>query len=107
MTTLEEIVEAMESQYGKANRIRVMDRGMVSADPVEFLKQGGRRYILDTAKEMLRKFEQQLLASDGREVHEGLEVKLCPAPDGDEVFLLCRSTQRVGKRMGRELGAVE
>ena len=94
MTTVEEIVEAMESQYGKANRIWVMDRGMVSAENVEFLKQGGRRYILGTAKGMLRKFEQQLLASDWREVHEGLEVKLCPAPDGDEVFILCRSAQR-------------
>ena len=94
VTTVEEIVEAMESQYGKANRIWVMDRGMVSAENVEFLKQGGRRYILGTAKGMLRKFEQQLLASDWGQVHEGLEVKLCPAPDGDEVFILCRSAQR-------------
>lgn len=94
VTTVEEIVEAMETQYGKANRIWVMDRGMVSANNVEFLKQGGRRYILGTAKGMLRKFERQLLASDWREVHEGLEVKLCPAPDGDEVFILCRSAQR-------------
>jgi len=94
VTTVKEIVEAMEKQYGKANRIWVMDRGMVSADNVEFLKQGGRRYILGTAKGMLRKFEQQLLASDWREVHEGLEVKLCPAPDGAEVFILCRSAQR-------------
>lgn len=94
VTTVEEIVETMESQYGKANRIWVMDRGMVSADNVEFLKQGGRRYILGTAKGMLRKFEQQLLASDWREVHDGLEVKLCPAPDGEEVFILCRSAQR-------------
>jgi transposase len=94
VTTVEEIVEAMEEQYGKANRIWVMDRGMVSADNVEFLKRGGRRYILGTAKGMLRKFEQQLLAGDWREVHEGLEVKLCPAPDGDEVFILCRSAQR-------------
>lgn len=94
VTTVEEIVEAMESRYGKADRIWVMDRGMVSADNVEFLKQGGRRYILGTAKGMLRKFEQQLLAGDWRQVHEGLEVKLCPAPDGDEVFILCRSAQR-------------
>jgi transposase len=43
---------------------------------------------------MLRKFEQQLLESDWREVHAGLEVKLCPAPDGQEVFILCRSAQR-------------
>jgi transposase len=94
VTTVKEIVEAMESKYGQANRIWVMDRGMVSADNVEFLQQGGRRYILGTPKSMLRKFEQQLLASDWREVHEGLEVKLCPAPGGEEVFILCRSAQR-------------
>ena len=66
VTTVKEIVEAIES----------------------------KRYILGTAKSMLRKFEQQLLASDWREVHEGLEVKLCPAPGGEEVFILCRSAQR-------------
>ena len=42
VTTVKEIVEAMESKYGQANRIWVMDRGMVSADNVEFLQQGGR-----------------------------------------------------------------
>ena len=117
VTTVEEMVEAMEQQYGKANRIWVMDRGMVSADNVEFLKQGGRRYILGTAKGMLRKFEQQLLASDWHEVHEGLEVKLCPAPEGDEVFILCRSAQRrlkeqamhdrFERRIEEKLGALE
>ena len=30
-------------------------------------------------------------------MHEGLEVRLCPAPDGDEVFILCRSAQRSAK----------
>jgi transposase len=94
VTTVKEIVEAMESRYGKANRIWVMDRGMVSADNVEFLRQGGRRYILGTPKSMLRKFEQQLLDGNWREVHQGLEVKLCPAPGGEEVFILCRSAQR-------------
>ena len=94
VTTVEEMVQTMETKYGKADRIWVMDRGMVSADNVAFLKQGGRRYILGTAKGMLRQFEKQLLASDWQEVHEGLEVKLCPAPTGDEVFILCRSAQR-------------
>ncbi|MGC9198655.1 MAG: IS1634 family transposase [Acidobacteriaceae bacterium] len=66
----------------------------VSAGNLEFLQQGGRRYILGTPKSMLRSFEQQLLASNWREVYPGLEVKLCPAPGGKEVFILCRSAQR-------------
>ncbi len=93
-TTVEEMVAAMEKRYGKADRIWVMDRGMASEDNLEFLKQDGRRYILGTAKGMLKRFEQELVAKDWREVHEGLEVRLCPAPDGKEVFILCRSAER-------------
>jgi transposase len=93
-TTVETIVKAMEKQYGKADRIWVMDRGMASEDNLEFLKEGGRRYILGTAKGMLKRFEQELTAKDWEEVHEGLEVRLCPAPEGKEVFILCRSAER-------------
>ena len=94
VTTVEEIVAAMEQKYGRADRISVMDRGMVSAENIEFLKKGGRRYILGTARSMLRKFERQLLDENWSEVHAGLEVKLCPGPEGQEVFILCRSARR-------------
>ena len=97
VTTLEEIVEAMEAQYGKAQRIGVMDRGMVSEDKVEFLKEGGRPYIVGTPKGMLKRYERELLAQNWQQVHEGLEVRFCPAPDGNEVFILCRSAQRQRK----------
>jgi transposase len=93
-TTVEEIVEHMETLYGRANRIWVMDRGMVSEDNVAFLRDGGRRYILGTAKQSLRKFEQELLAEDWQQVQEGLEVRILPAPEGKEVFILCRSRER-------------
>lgn len=93
-TTVEEIVETMERRYGKADRIWVMDRGMVSQDNIELLKQDHRRYIIGTPKAMLRKFERQLLSEDWDKVHEGLEVKHCPGPDGDETFILCRSEDR-------------
>ena len=95
VTTVKEIVTTMEERYGKADRIWVMDRGMVSAANVEFLKEGGRRYILGTHKTLLRKYEKQLTAPDWSIVHEGLEVKLCPDPDGGtETFILCRSAAR-------------
>jgi len=95
VTTLEEIVETMEARYGKADRIWVGDRGMMSKKNVEFLKSGGRRYIIGASKGSLKRFEQELLADDWRQIREGLEVKLCPAPDGeDEVFILCRSRDR-------------
>ncbi|HET6218265.1 MAG TPA: IS1634 family transposase [Acidobacteriaceae bacterium] len=96
-TTLKEMIGHIERLHGRAARIWVLDRGMVSEDNVEFLRQGGRRYIVGTPKSMLKRYEQELLAQDWRQVHEGLEVRLCPAPDGAEVFILCRSAQRQQK----------
>jgi len=98
VTTVREVVEAMEGRYGRADRVWVMDRGMVSAANIEFLKEGGRKYIVGTPKSMLRKYEKQLIASDWNVVHEGLEVKRCADPDGsDETFILCRSADRRAK----------
>lgn len=98
VTTTEEMVLIMESKYGKANRIWVMDRGMVSEDNIEFMHKRGARYIVGTAKSMLRKFEQELLAKGWVEVHPGVEVKKCASPEGsEEVFVLCRSEGRKEK----------
>lgn len=95
VTTVREIVTTMEERYGRADRVWVMDRGMVSGPNIEFLKAGGRRYIVGTPKSMLRKYEKQLSAQDWNVVREGLEVKLCPDPDGGkETFILCRSADR-------------
>jgi transposase len=93
-TTVEEIVETMERRYGKADRIWVMDRGMVSQENIELLKEGKRRYIIGTPKSMLKNFAVQIASSDWDTVHEGLEVKKCQSPDGDETFILCRSEDR-------------
>ena len=97
VTTLEEIVDRIERLYGKANRIWVMDRGMISEENVRFLKEARRRYIVGTPKGMLKRFERELLAQDWHQVHTGLEVRLCPAPGGEELFVLCRSAQRKEK----------
>jgi transposase len=98
VTTTEEMVLAMESKYGKANRIWVMDRGMVSEENIEFMKERGARYIVGTPKSMLRKFEQELLTRGWEEVHPGVEVKICDCPEGgEETFVLCRSEGRKDK----------
>ncbi len=98
--TVEEIVKKIEKQYGKAGRIWVMDRGMVSEDNLEFLRSGGRRYIVGTPKGQLKRFEQQLLSEDWQTIREGLEVKLCSSPDDRETFILCRSKDRRLKEKG-------
>jgi transposase len=85
----------MESLYGKSDRVWIMDRGMASVENLELLEEEGRRYIIGTNKNQLKKFEQHLLTQDWKQVHEGLEVKLCPSPDGgEEIFILCRSEAR-------------
>jgi len=97
-TTVEEIVEKMEARYGAADRIWVMDRGMVSDENIDFLQQNGRRYIIGTPKSLLKKFERELLSGDWQKINEGLQVKKCASPEGtDETFILCRSAARKEK----------
>lgn len=98
VTTTKAMVLTMEHKYGKADRIWVMDRGMVSEDNMEFLRQRGARYLVGTPKSMLRTCEHELLAHDWEAVHPGVEVKTCASPDGGEdTFVLCRSEGRKDK----------
>ncbi len=98
VTTVEEIVEKIERDYGKAGRVWVMDRGMASEENLEWLRAGGRRYLIGTPKSEMRKWAKEIEEAKGwKEVREGLEVKVCRGPDGDETFLLCRSADRERK----------
>jgi transposase len=97
VTTVEEIVEDMENRYGKANRIWVMDRGMASSDNFEFLNEKGRQYIVGANRGQLKNYEAELLKEDWEAVQAGLEVKRVESPDGQEVFILCRSSDRAKK----------
>ena len=114
VTTVQQIVNTMETRYGKSERVWVMDRGMVSEANLKFLREGGRHYIVGTPKSMLKQFEQHLLTKDWHQIHDGLEVKLCTVPGEDdsddestsevnsstpptdttETFILCRSRDR-------------
>jgi hypothetical protein len=95
--TLREIVAAMEAKYGRAERIWVFDRGVVSEENLQYLRGRGGQYVVGTPRSMLRKFEQQLLATGWDEVVSGVEVKLCPSPDGAETFILAKSRDRAAK----------
>jgi transposase len=109
VTTVEHIVTMMEERYGKSDRVWVMDRGMVSEANLEFLREGGRRYIVGTPKSLLKKFEQELLQEDWHTIRDGIEVKVCAMPRADdgggeadvseetETFILCRSRDRSQK----------
>jgi len=97
-TTVDEIVDKMELLYGSADRIWVMDRGMVSNKNLELLRQNERRYIIGTPKASLKKVEQHLFDTGWSVVRDGVSVKFCPVPDTtDEVFILCKSRDRASK----------
>jgi len=95
VTTVEEIVAAMEARYGVAERIWVMDRGMTSEDNLEWLRESGRRYLVGTPKTELRKWARQIAdARDWHAVRDGIEAKQCVGPEGTETFVLVRSIER-------------
>jgi transposase len=97
-TTVDEMVTAMETKYGHANRVWVMDRGMVSEEKVAGLRRRNVSYIVGTPKAMLRRFERELTEiQDWHTVREGIDVKKVTGPEGNEVFLLARSADRKAK----------
>jgi transposase len=94
VTTVEAMVLEMEAKYGQANRIWVMDRGMVSEDNLAFIRSRKGFYLVGTPRRMLKSFEQHLLDQDWTEVQEGIDVKLVRSPESEETFVLCRSQDR-------------
>jgi transposase len=98
-TTVQTIVLALEKKYGSLQRVWVLDRGMVSEENLKFLRDRGGQYLVGTPKQMLRAFEQHLTEQDWVAAQEGVEVKLVPAPEGDETFLLARSADRRAKEL--------
>jgi transposase len=100
VSTVEDIVRAMENKYGQAERVWVMDRGMVSEANLAFLRERKARYLVGTPKSWLRAHERTLLEqSDWKTVQDGLEVRLVEQPGGEpgERYVLCRSGARAEK----------
>ena len=98
VTTVKEIVGKVESRFGTADRVWVMDRGMASEENLKWLREGGRRYVIGAVRSDLRRFEQKIVeAKDWQLIRDDIEVKLCPSPDGDETYILCRSEVRKEK----------
>ncbi len=98
VTTLEEMVKLMEDKYGQVKRVWVLDRGIVSEEHLQWLRERGATYLVGTPKSQLKRHQAALLEQSGwHEARPGLEVKLVAAPEGHEQFILCRSTQRADK----------
>lgn len=100
VTTVEEIVHKMEDRFGQAERIWVMDRGMVSEANITFLRERKALYIVGTPKSQLRNYESQLAEKENWvEVENGVQARLVDHPDGNgaERYVLCRSSARGAK----------
>lgn len=96
-TTLEGFLKKIEEQYGKAERIWVMDRGIPTEEVLEQMRrsQPPVSYVVGTPKGRLSRYERALTEQPWHQVREGVEVKLLP--QGDEIYVLARSRDRVWK----------
>lgn len=100
VTTLEAVLRMVERKYGKARRVWVFDRGIISEENLETLRRRGGQYLVGTPRAKLKQFEQRLLETSGWEqVRPEVEVKLVPTAEGKETYVLCRSTARREKEL--------
>jgi len=94
-TTLPEFLRKIEMQYGKMNRLWIMDRGIPTEEALEQMRQEGASYLVGTPRGRLTRLEDQLFAEPWKKVQEQIEVKL--ARDGEDLYVLTRSGGRCDK----------
>ena len=97
VTTVEAVLRMVERKHGKARRVWVFDRGIVSEENLEALRRRGGQYLVGTPRAKLKQFEQELLAEGWEGVRPDVEVKLVSVPQGEEIYILCRSQARRAK----------
>ena len=96
-TTLKDFLQRIEKQYGKAQRIWVMDRGIPTEQTLEQMRHSDPPvlYLVGTPKGRLSQLEDKLTGLSWEEAREGVEVKIL-AEEG-EVYVLAKSLDRVNK----------
>jgi transposase len=98
VTTMEVILRTVERKYGKARRVWVMDRGIVSEANLAAIRKRDGQYLVGTPRSQLKEFERHLTEkADWEQVREQVQVKLIPAADGQETFILCQTEGRQQK----------
>jgi transposase len=97
VTTLEEMLQAIEAKYGSVRRIWAFDRGVTSEKNLKLLRARKMPYVCATPRSALKGFEKELTAKDWQGVKADVEVHTVPRVSGEETFLLVRSTGRRAK----------
>ena len=96
-TTLRAFLDKIESQYGKARRVWVMDRGVPTEEVLAQMRASDPpvQYLVGTPKGRLTRLEKHLVDKPWRKARDGVEVKLL-AQD-DELYVYAQSDDRVAK----------
>jgi transposase len=96
-TTLKAFLEKIQTQYGQAERIWIMDRGIPTEAVLEEMRQRDPpvHYLVGTPKGRLSKLEGALVALPWQQVRPGVAVKLLP--QAAELYVLAQSVDRVNK----------
>lgn len=97
VSTMETILRMVERKYGKARRIWVFDRGIVSEENLHAIRKRGGQYLVGTPRRQMKQFEAELLKDDWIQVRPDVEVKKIAIPQGEETFILCRTSARKEK----------
>ena len=99
-TTLAGFLEQIEQQYGRSQRVWIMDRGIPTEATLAAMRAGDApvRYLVGTPKGRLTRLEQAFLAQPWQAVRPAVTVKLL-AEEG-ELYILVRSAQRQLKERG-------
>jgi transposase len=96
-TTLRGFLEKVESNYGKARRVWVMDRGIPTEEVLEEMRTSDREicYLVGTPRSKVRQYEKKWLDLSWQKVRESVDVKLF-TEDG-ELYVLAKSEGRRAK----------
>ena len=97
VSTLETILRMVERKYGQARRIWVFDRGIVSEENLAAIRKRGGYYLVGTPRRQMKQFEKELGQADWTRVRPEVEIKQVAIPQGEETYILCRSTGRKEK----------
>src|SRR5947207_3613832 len=84
VSTMETILRMVERKYGKARRIWVLDRGIVSEDNLAAIRKRSGQYLVGTRRSQMKQFEEELVKDDWMQVRPEVEVKKIAIPQGEE-----------------------
>jgi hypothetical protein len=96
-TTLADFLAKIEGQYGQAQRVWIMDRGIPTEDTLAAMRQAETpiAYLVGTPKGRLSQLEQRFLTRAWEQVRDAVDVKLLN--EEGEIYILARSHGRVQK----------